>query len=172
MFNANELWKKELREKRDVKEEKTKIFSVNCKNLSSKRKQVEDCTLASKNASRISKQEKTQWDKRVRVCFQPNAWCDQQVMKDWIQNDWNSVFCNPATPGSFGKLLLADIHRAQQTPEVKTMLAKCKTQLVNIPGGLTAYLQVLDVGVNKSFKYVFFFFICGFSSFVVVTILI
>ena len=74
-------------------------------------------------------------------------------MKDWIQNDWN-VFCNPATPGSSGKLLLTDIHQAQQTPEVKTMLARCKTQLVNIPGGLAAYLQVLDIGINKSFKYV------------------
>ena len=74
---------------------------------------------------RMSKQEKTQWDKRVCVSFQPNAWCDQQVMKDWIQNDCNNVFCNPATPGSSGKLLLADIHRAQQTPEVKTMLATC-----------------------------------------------
>ena len=32
------------------------------------------------------------------------------------------------------------------------MLAREKTCLVNVPNGLTAYIQVLDVGVNKPFK--------------------
>ena len=54
MFNANKLWKKELCKKRDVKEEKTKIFGVNCKNLQSKRNQVEGCALASRTQGGLS----------------------------------------------------------------------------------------------------------------------
>ena len=96
--------------------------------------------------------EKKRWDKRVSVLFQPNAWCDEPTMKTWIRNDWGNVFTNPATPGSTGKFLLADVHRAQQTDGVKALLSKCKTTLVNIPSGLTPYVQVVDVSVNKPFK--------------------
>ena len=48
------------------------------------------------------------------------------------------------SPGSSGKLLVGDIYTAQQT--------RAKTCLVNVPNGLTAYVQVLDVGVNRPFK--------------------
>ena len=65
------------------------------------------------------------------------------VMVIWIKNDWSSYFINPATPSSDGKLLIADIHWGQQTPKVKNYL-RCKTQLVNIPGGLTGYVQVVN----------------------------
>ena len=70
----------------------------------------------------------------------------------WIRKDWGCYCTNKPTPGSSGKKLIADIHRAQQTEAVKALLAKTKTVLQNIPGGLTAYLQVLDVTVNKPFK--------------------
>ena len=55
--------------------------------------------------------EKEQWDKRVTVQFQKSTWCDEGVMVTWIQNDWGSYFDNLPTPGSDGKLLIADIHR-------------------------------------------------------------
>ena len=57
-----------------------------------------------------------------------------------------------STPGSYGKLLIAVIHWEQQTPKVKNYLRRCKPKLVNIPGGLTGYVQLLDVVVNKTFK--------------------
>ena len=41
---------------------------------------------------RIQKKERDQYDKRVRVVFQPNAWCDEPTMKDWINTDWNNFF--------------------------------------------------------------------------------
>ena len=43
---------------------------------------------------RISKNEKQQYDKRVRVVFQSNTWCDKPVMKEWIRSDWNNMFFN------------------------------------------------------------------------------
>ena len=101
---------------------------------------------------RIKPDERKAWDKRVRVYFQPNAWCDEEIMKTWINNDWGSVFFNPPTPGSDGKILIADVHRAQQTETVKRYLSRCKTELVNVPPGLTPYVQILDVVVNKPFK--------------------
>ena len=94
---------------------------------------------------RIKKEEKQKWDKGVRVVFQENAWCDETVMLDWIKTDWGNFFTNPSTSGSDGKILIVDIHRAQQTDDVKTFLGRCKTNLVNIPGGLTPYLDVLEV---------------------------
>ena len=73
-------------------------------------------------------------------------------MVTWIQNDWCSYFSNPPTPGSDSKLPITDIHRGQQKPKTKNYFRRCKIQLFNIPGGLTGYVQVLDVVVNKPFK--------------------
>ena len=43
-------------------------------------------------------------------------------MKQWVSEDWNNMFLNPPTPGSSGKILFADVHAAQQTADVKTLL--------------------------------------------------
>ena len=39
----------------------------------------------------------------------------------------------PPTTGSTGKILVADVHRAQQTDGVKALLKKKNTELVNVP---------------------------------------
>ena len=101
---------------------------------------------------RISAEEKKAWDSRVTVFFQENAWCHEQTMVKWIQSEWNNLFLNPSTPGSDGKILVADIHRAQQTENVKKLLARCKTKLVNAPGGCTFLVQPVDVSFNEPFK--------------------
>ena len=101
---------------------------------------------------RISHTEQDAWYRRVHVVFQKNAWCDEAVMKRWINELWGNVFVNPATPGSTGKILVADVHRAQQTDGVKALLKKTKTELVNIPPGCTSRIQPLDVCFNKPFK--------------------
>ena len=58
----------------------------------------------------------------------------------------------PPRAGSSGKILVADVHRAQQTNEVKKLLQKKKTLLINVPPGCTSRVQLLDVSVNKPFK--------------------
>ena len=35
---------------------------------------------------RINAAEKKAWDKRVKVMFQTNAWCDEAIMKKWIND--------------------------------------------------------------------------------------
>ena len=101
---------------------------------------------------RIPKTETDQYDKRVRVMWQRNAWCDEKIMKEWISTEWNSSFKNPPTAGSSGKLLVADVHTAQQTNDVKAALSRRNTKLSNVPPGCTSRVQVLDVSVNKPFK--------------------
>ena len=40
---------------------------------------------------------------------------------------------NPSINGSFGKILIADVHRTQQTDKVKCILKKA--DLINVPPG-------------------------------------
>ena len=101
---------------------------------------------------RIRPDEKKSWDKRVKVYFQPKAWCDESVMKQWVCDEWGNIFTNPPTSGSSGKILVADVHMAQQTDQVKRLLVTKKTVLVNVPPGCTSRVQPLDVSVNKPFK--------------------
>ena len=66
------------------------------------------------------------------------------IMKKWTSDEWCDTFTNPATPGSSGKLLVADVHKAQQTVEVKRLLQKKNTVLANVPPGCTSRVQPLD----------------------------
>ena len=93
-------------------------------------------------------------DHRVQVAFQPKAWCNKSMMKKWIAEQWGNIFINPPTTGSTGKILVADVHRAQQTDGVKALLKKKNTELVNVPPGCTSRVQPLNV---SSFFFLFFF---------------
>ena len=70
---------------------------------------------------RISANEKSCWDRRVNMMFQPEEWCDESVMKVWVEHEWGNVFTNPPRSGSSGKIFVADVHRAQQTNKVKNL---------------------------------------------------
>ena len=101
---------------------------------------------------RISAKEKQSYDRRVKFMYQKKAWCDQEIMKEWISTKCANPFKNPIGHNSDGKILIADVHRAQQTDSVKVLLKKHKTSLVNIPPGCTSRVQVDDVLINKPFK--------------------
>ena len=100
---------------------------------------------------RLAKKEKDGWDPRVRVMFQVNAWSDGAVRKEWIESEWGNVFTNSPS-SSTGKILVADMHRAQQTDEVIELLRQHKTIMVSIPAGCTSHIQPLGVCINKPFK--------------------
>jgi len=67
----------------------------------------------------IPDREKRQYDPRVVVEFQENAWCNAEMMVFWLRNMWKK-------PKMFGqphdRLLIYDAHRAQITERVKTIL--------------------------------------------------
>ena len=79
-----------------------------------------------------------------------NACSDGEVMKEWIESERGNIFTNP--PSATGKILVADMHRAQQTDEVIELLRQRKTIMVPIPAGCTSRIQPLDVCINKPFK--------------------
>ena len=54
----------------------------------------------------------------------------------------------PPDNGSSWKILIAHIHRAQQTDKTKSK----GTDLINVPPGCTSRVQPLDVAFNKPFK--------------------
>lgn len=66
-------------------------------------------------------------------------------MKVWVEHEWGNVFTNPPRSGSSSKILVADVHRAQQTNEVKKLLQKKKTLPINVPPGCTSRVRPLDV---------------------------
>ena len=101
---------------------------------------------------RISAKEKQSYDRRVKVMYQEKAWCDEEIMKEWISTEWANPFKNPIGQNSDGKVLIADAHRAQQTNSVKELLKKQKTSLVNVPPGYTSRVQVVDVLINNRLK--------------------
>jgi len=75
------------------------------------------------------------------MMFQPKAWCDESVMKVWVEHEWGNVFTNPPRSGSSGKTFVADVHRAQQTNKVKNLLQIKKALLINVPPGCTSGVQ-------------------------------
>lgn len=71
----------------------------------------------------ISFTEQLKYDRRVVVRFQPNAWCDEDIMRFWIKNCWK-----PSRSGAMH--LVLDIHLAQKTEEIQDILkAECNTSV-------------------------------------------
>lgn len=85
---------------------------------------------------RLTKKEKDSYDKRV-VKFQSNAWCDEVIMKSWVEEMWRRPISAEAQKP---KLLVADVHRAQTTSAILSKLKKdCKTEVLLVPPGCTNF---------------------------------
>ena len=67
---------------------------------------------------RISAKEKQSYDRRVKVMYQEKAWCDQEIMKEWISTEWANPFKNPIGQNSNGKILIPNVNCTQQTNSV------------------------------------------------------
>ena len=74
------------------------------------------------------------------------------MMKKWISEQWGNIFINPPTTCLTGKILVADVHRAQQTDGVKALLKKKNIELVNVLPGCSSRVQPLDISFNEPFK--------------------
>ena len=95
---------------------------------------------------RITFQEKLKYDKRVSVCFQENAWCDEAVMIRWVKHQWKLCIEGPT-------MFCLDQHKAQKTPSIEGLLSsECNTTAILIPPECTSLVQPLDVVVNAPFK--------------------
>ena len=100
---------------------------------------------------RIPEKETRQYDSRVVVKFQKNAWCDEEIMVVSLRYMWNARknFCGE----NRSKLLVYDEHKAQTSEKVKQILDReCHTILALMLPGATSKVQPLDVAFNSEFK--------------------
>ena len=74
---------------------------------------------------------------------------DVPLMLDWTSQQWNNCFINPPTNGSSGKILIADVHRAQQRDKKK--LYSEEKDLISVLPGCATHVQQLDAVFNKLF---------------------
>ena len=90
------------------------------------------------------------WPAGMIVKAQENGWMNEELTKDWIKTIW----CNDRKDEfrNSRRLLVLDAFRCHRMPCIKEILAKNKTDLVIIPGGMTGQLQVMDVVCNRPFK--------------------
>lgn len=84
--------------------------------------------------------EQMQYNRRVSVKFQPNAWCDEAIVHFWVKQCWK-----PACRGSVH--LLMDVHKAQKTEAIQEQ----SITYTCVPGGCTYLVQPVDVFFNKPF---------------------
>ena len=100
---------------------------------------------------RIPVKETRQYDSRVVVKFQENAWCDEEIMVFWLRYMWNAQ--NKFLAERKSQLLVYDVHTAQTTEKVKRILdQECHTTLALVPPGATSKVQTLDVMLTASLK--------------------
>ena len=58
--------------------------------------------------------------------FQEKTWCDEDIMKEWINTEWSNPFTNPIRSKN---ILIADVHRAKQADSVKALPIKKVTSV-------------------------------------------
>ena len=95
---------------------------------------------------RISAKERKEYDSRVSVQFQENAWSDEGIMLYWIKSMWNpSIMFTSRKRAS--RLHLYDVHRNGKS---KSYSQGKPVEL--IPPGTTSKLQPLDTCINSEVK--------------------
>jgi hypothetical protein len=80
---------------------------------------------------------------------QEKAWMNEDQMLEWIKLVWKPF---AVSRGSRLLYLILDECPTHLTSKVKRAFDDCRTEIDFIPGGYTAKLQPLDIGINKPFK--------------------
>jgi len=107
-------------------------------------KRVKPLVIFRGKGTRISTKEKSQWDHRVVVQFQPNAWADEKVMKFWFRHMWK--------PHGFKekpRLLVADVHKSQKTVEIlRIVREECNTTMAIVPAGKASSIGNFEIELS------------------------
>uniref|UniRef100_A0A0N5BCA4 DDE-1 domain-containing protein n=1 Tax=Strongyloides papillosus TaxID=174720 RepID=A0A0N5BCA4_STREA len=85
----------------------------------------------------------------VVIKVNDKGWMTEDIMKEWIEEVWKERL--HYNPDSRNSLLIFDSARSHLTEGVREALQQ-SSKIAVIPGGLTRFLQPLDVSVNKPFK--------------------
>ncbi len=99
-----------------------------------------------KGKGRVSEHEKNEYDKSVKVYFSETAFMNSFIMKNYTEH-WLSK-----TRDGRPKMFTTDSCNSHFTEDVKALFKKNGVVLGIIPGGITQYIQVLDVSVFSVYK--------------------
>lgn len=88
-------------------------------------------------------------NQKVFACCQRRAWCDTSIFLKWYHQVYLHYEKNVIKQKC---LLILDKCPSHFNEEVNDQFKENKTYYVYIPGGLTRYLQPLDLGINMPFK--------------------
>jgi transposase-like protein len=83
----------------------------------------------------------------VLVIKSPRAWSTQQVLRKWIEHSMPVLLRGPQRA-----LLVWDSAPTHRAEDMKSFLTSHNVDQAMIPSGTTAYLQSLDIVINKPFK--------------------
>ena len=86
--------------------------------------------------------------KEIFALVQENSRCDSQIFSSWHEN----IPLNYEKKINKKCLLILDKALSHIDNDILEKFRLYKTHYVYIPGGLTRYLQPLDIGINKVFK--------------------
>lgn len=83
----------------------------------------------------------------IYVLETEKAWCTQAVIRKWVD-----LMLPLVMRGNQRGLIVWDSASTHRAKEMKNFLAERRIDQVMIPAGMTAYLQTLDIAINKPFK--------------------
>lgn len=86
----------------------------------------------------------------LEYACQKNAWCDEEVMRKWIEKIYMPYVLN-GRGSEFAHLLLDDFS-AHKVRSVQRAIKGTGSFINFLPGGSTSQIQPVDVGINKPFK--------------------
>ena len=84
---------------------------------------------------------------QITITVNSNAWQTEESFLLWLDKIWRP-YCSQFERS----LLILDEFRVHKTQKVLEELEKLKTDVLFIPPGMTWYLQLCDVLVNKPLK--------------------
>jgi len=99
---------------------------------------------------RIAKTEFSDYPTTHRWRCQDNAWMDEGVMIDWVDEVLKPYVAT--APEHVIPLLILDSYRCHMMGSVVQRIQELGVEVRHIPGGCTSLCQPVDVGFNKPFK--------------------
>lgn len=91
--------------------------------------------------------ETRQYDSRNSYICQKNAFCDAIVMAYWVRE-----CLVPHKPTNVPGIIMLDNFSAHQVSSIRRQISDNSWLQLNLPPNMTSRVQILDVGINKSFK--------------------
>ena len=83
---------------------------------------------------------------------QDAAWMDERAMHQWVDEVFGAYLAANPLPEGVIPVLLLDSYRCHMMALIVSRIQAIGVEVIHIPGDCTGMCQLLDVGMNGSFK--------------------